>query len=81
MNEILGVGLKIGVVLHVVAVSPSEATLDEVRFGLKSARICFWFGSCMFIWVASNVANTASYFVRELVINLTSCFPTSLLAY
>lgn len=40
MNEILGVGLKMGLFLHVVAVSPSDATLDEVRFGLKSARIC-----------------------------------------
>nr|XP_029480384.1 WW domain binding protein 1-like isoform X2 [Oncorhynchus nerka] len=29
MNEILGVGLKMGLFLHVVAVSPSEATLDE----------------------------------------------------
>lgn len=31
MNEILGVGLKMGLFLHVVAVSPSDATLDEVR--------------------------------------------------
>ncbi|XP_013986210.2 WW domain binding protein 1-like [Salmo salar] len=29
MNEILGVGLKMGLFLHVVAVSPSDATLDE----------------------------------------------------
>ncbi|XP_071032555.1 WW domain binding protein 1-like [Oncorhynchus clarkii lewisi] len=29
MNEILGVGLKMGLFLHVVAVGPSEATLDE----------------------------------------------------